>query len=178
MRFLICLLTMFTLSFPALAGTLAQDKGAAFDLNKANPNAMAKHQLGARVIDNVVRYATGTYDFAIQGGAVGSGNLVDAATRVPIKLPQGAIIIDCIIDVITPGTTAASGTMALGSQGAADLKAALAAASYTGRVACIPVGTAASAIKLTADRNLTYAIATGALTAGKWDVKVQYLTGR
>lgn len=178
MKFLVMLLTMFSCLTPAFAGTLAQDQAATFDLNKASPGALAKHALGTRIVDDQVRLITGTYDFAIQGGAVGTGNLVNANTRQPVRLPKGAIIIDCIIDVLTAGTTSASGTMALTAQSAADLKAALAAASYTGRVACIPLGSAATAIKLTADRTLTYTIATGALTAGKWDVKIQYMSGR
>lgn len=174
------LFLVFSLAFlpPAFAGTLAQDQAATFDLNRASPGAMVKHALGSRVVDDQVRLITATYDFSIQGGAIGTGNLVNAATKQPVRLPKGAIIIDCIIDVLTAGTTSASGTMALTAQSAADIKAALAAASYTGRLACIPLGTAATAIKLTADRTLTYTIATGALTNGKWDVKIQYVTGR
>lgn len=174
------LFLVFSLAFlpPAFAGTLAQDQAATFDLNRASPGAMQKHALGTRVVADQVRLVTATYDFAINGGAIGTFNLLNPDTRQPVRLPKGAIIIDCIIDVLTAGTTSASGTMALTSQGAGDIKAALAAASYTGRVACIPVGTAATAIKLTADRTLTYTIATGALTNGKWDVKIQYISGR
>lgn len=178
MRFLLTILTLFTVALPAYAGTLSQDQAALFDLNRASPGAMAKHALGTRIVDDQVRVLTATYDFAIQGGAPGTFNLLGPVTRKPVVIPKGAIITDCIIDVLTPGTTSASGTMALTAQSAADLKAALAAASYTGRVACIPVGSAATAIKLTADRTLTYTIATGALSNGKWDVKVTFITGR
>lgn len=178
MKFLILIFAMFAFMTPAIAGTLAQDKAATADLNRAQPGAMQKHQLGSRVVADQVRAVTATYDFSVNGGAIGTFNLLDPSTRQPVRLPQGAIIVDCIIDVLTAGTTSASGTMAINAQTAGDIKAALAAASYTGRVACVPVGTAATAIKLSADRTLQYTIATGALTNGKWDVKIQYMSGR
>lgn len=159
----------------SLAATLAQENAAAFDLNRASPNAMAKHKLGTRVTGRVVRVAKAKYDFAVQGGAVGTGNLV-GEDGLTVVIPSGAVIVDCLIDVITPATTSAAGTIALTAQSAGDIKAALAAASYTGRVACIPVGSAATSIKLTADRTLAYAIATGAITAGKFWIYVQYIT--
>lgn len=160
----------------ANAGTLAQERGAQFDLNKASPGAMLKHQLGTRAVSQTIRIAKAKYDFAVQGGAVGTGNLVGENGQ-PVVLPNKAVIVDCLIDVLTQGATSASGTLALTSNGAGDLKGATAAASYTGRVACVPVGTAATAIKLTADRTLTYTIATGALTNGKLWVYVYYILG-
>ena len=47
--------------------------------------------------------------------------------------------------------------------------------TLSGVVAGIPVGTAATAIKLTAERTLSVAIATAALTAGKFIVHVEYV---
>jgi hypothetical protein len=41
-------------------------------------------------------------------------------------------------------------------------------------VAGIPVGTAATSVKLTAERTLTVSIATAALTAGKFVALVEY----
>ncbi len=162
-------------SMPVFADTQAQMLGAQTDLNKASPGAMQKHLLGKKLITQTVHVAKAKYDFAVQGGAVGAITLVGDDGKA-VVLPSKAVVVDCIIDVITPATTSASGTLALSTgQSAADLKAALAAASYTGRVACIPVGTAASAIKLTADRTMVGAIATGALTAGKLYVLVQYV---
>lgn len=160
-------------SAASLTETLASEKG----LNTASPNMMAKYKLGSLVTKGKVHVATAKYDFAVQGGAIGTVNLVGGNGK-PVVLPNKAIVVDCIIDVVTPATTSASGTIALSTgQGAADLKAALAAASYTGRVACVPVGTAATAIKLTADRTMTATIATGAITAGKFGVIVQYVMG-
>lgn len=161
---------------PAFAGTLAQEKDASFELNKASPGAMAKHKLGTRVVDGMVRIAKAKYDFAVQGGAKGTGNLLGLDGK-PVKLPNGAVIVNCLIDVTTAGAAGGTGTMALTSNSAGDLKGAFAAASYTGKVACIPVGSAATAIKLTADRTLTYTIATTDWTQGKFWVYVHYITG-
>jgi hypothetical protein len=51
---------------------------------------------------------------------------------------------------------------------------ATAFSAYTGLVAGVPVGTAATAIKLTADVKPTITIATAALTAGKLNVHIKY----
>lgn len=160
---------------PVHAGTLVEAQAAEYKLNRANPSAMSDQKLGSRVIKQTVHIVNATYDFAVNGGAVGASNL-KGEDGLDVVLPSGAVITGCIIDVITPGTTSASGTIALSTgQGAGDLKAALAAASYTGLVACVPVQTAATSIKLTADRTMTATIATGAITAGKFHVLVQYV---
>lgn len=176
MKFLFILLMSMMTCFVSHAETLQQIKDVEFGLNQASPGAMAKFQLGTKIVKSDVLVARAKYDFAVQGGAVGTGNLVGEDGKI-VTLPNGAVIVDCLIDVITPATTSASGTIALTANSAADLKAATAAASYTGRVACIPVGSAATAIKLTADRTLTYSIATGAITAGKFWIYVQYIVG-
>jgi hypothetical protein len=173
--FILLALSVF-MALPAFAATLVTERAAQYELNKASPGAMAKWTLGTALISNRIHIAKAKYDFAVQGGAIGTGNLVGENGK-PVVLPNKAVIVDCLIDVLTAGTTSASGTLALNSQGAGDLKAALAAASWTGRLACIPVGTAATVIKLTADRTLQYTIATGALTAGKVWVYVYYILG-
>jgi hypothetical protein len=117
---------------------------------------------------------TAVYDFSVQGGAIGSLNLLDMDGN-PALLPAGAIITNCTFDVITALTTSASGTMAVNSEGAGDLKAALAAASWTGKLAGVPVGTAATWVKLTAQRQIVATIATGAITAGKWYAFIEFL---
>lgn len=143
-------------------------------LNNGGVEGARRAQLGSQIVDHKIQVLRCSYNFATQGGAVGSVNLKSAVDSKDCVLPAGAIIKQVLIDVITAGTTSASGTMALTAQSAGDLKAALAAASYTGLVAGIPVGTAATMIKLTAARTLIGTIATGALTAGKWYVIVEY----
>lgn len=168
---LLSLLSVFAM--PAHAGTLANENIAVFQLNRVNAEVAFKHSLGRLVVKRQVRMEKCIYDFSKVGGAISTINLRNDDQQ-SCTLPKNAIIRDVVIDVITAGTTSASGTMSLTAQTAGDLKAALAAASYTGILAGIPTGSAASAIKLTADRIVTGTIATGALTAGKWNVLIQY----
>lgn len=157
----------------AFADTLGNVNGKQFELNHVNPGIANKDQLGKLVLKHSERVLKCTYDFSKLGGAVGTVNLQDEDGKSCI-VPNKAIIEQVLIDVLTAGTTSAAGTAAITAQSAGDLKAALAAASYTGIVAGIPVGTAATAIKMTADRTVKQTIATGALTAGKWNVLIRY----
>lgn len=158
----------------AHAASLANVNNAMFDLNGARPEAMQKHVLGRKLMHERVYNLLCMYNFAKQGGAIGTFNLLEENGQACI-VPNNALIQNVVIDVVTAGTTSASGTMAITAQTAGDLKAALAAASYTGLVAGIPVDTAATMIKLTADRTITGTIATGSFTAGKWYVHIRYV---
>lgn len=116
----------------------------------------------------------GKYDFSISGGAIGTINLLDESGKA-LDMPKNAVITSAMIDVVTAFTSGGSATIALNANSAGDLKTATAVASYsTGIKACTPVGTAATAIKLTADRKLGMAIAVAALTAGKAYVLVEF----
>lgn len=164
---------------PSFAGTKDAEYSAEFSLNKGS--GFSNHLLGSKVIRDSMRHVVAQYDFAKDGGAISTITLRGPATagsnqRPKVVLPKGSIVVGCYIDVITPGTTSASGTMAIGTGAATnDLKAALAAASYSGIVACVPTGTAATSIKLASDSTMTVSIATGAFTAGKWNIHVMYL---
>ncbi len=119
----------------------------------------------------------GVWDFAVQGGAVSSINLKDDLGNDCI-LPNGAIVVNGTIDILTAMASAGNaGTMALGLNTTTDLKAAVDADTLSGLVATIPVGTAATSVKLTAQRQLKLTIATEALTAGKIAVYLQYYAG-
>ncbi|MBW4580715.1 MAG: hypothetical protein KME42_14210 [Tildeniella nuda ZEHNDER 1965/U140] len=107
------------------------------------------------------------YDFAVHGGAIG-------AIAIPLLLPNKAVIFDGFMDVVTAPTSSGSATIAAGFNTTTDIKAATAIASYTGIVAVVPVGTAAAALKLTADRQLTLTVAVAALTAGKINFFFKY----
>ena len=116
----------------------------------------------------------GIYDFAVNGGAVSTINLLDENGE-EVVLPDNAIITNVLVDIVTAMTsTGGTGTIALNSEGAGDLLAAVDADTLSGIAAGIPVGTAASAVKLTAERTLSVAIATAALTAGKFVAIVEY----
>lgn len=133
-----------------------------------------KVSLGTQVTTKKVQVMRAKYDFAKQGGAVGSITLVDSDGQAA-QLPSKAIVKQVLIDVITAPTSGGAATLALTTgQGAGDLLGATAKASFTGLLAGVPVGSAASMIKLTATRTLSLAVATAALTAGKFDVFVEY----
>ena len=142
-------------------------------MNLVNPNAGIIKR-GDFVTVQAKQILRGLYDFATLGGAIGAVLLRDEE-NIALVLPNKAIITSVYIDVLTAITSGGSATIALGANTTTDLKAATLYSSYTGIVAGTPVGTAATAVKLTADRNLTATIATAALTAGKFYVMVEYI---
>lgn len=115
---------------------------------------------------------TGEWDFTTDGG--GTGTITLRSNDGP--LPSGSIILGGVIDV-TVAALSATGTMAFSTgQTAADLTAATAQAGLTvGLKAIIPVFTAATMIKLTADRTPNVVIATAAFTAGTLRLRLVYL---
>ena len=118
--------------------------------------------------------AIAEYDFAVDGGAVGTIVLrgVDAIGN---NIPNGAVVTAGFIDVLT-GVASATGTVALQVESAGDLLVAVSptAALTTGRKSIVPAATGATAVKTTASRNLTMVIGTAALTAGKFRLVVYY----
>lgn len=126
------------------------------------------------------------YDFAIETGAVGTyvlrGPNQTVAGQVGTPLPPGFIITAAFLDVITAFTTAASGQGAVATpQSANDLVSATVVSgapySTTGIKATVPVGTAATSIKMTAQRNPTFIISVGAITAGKFRLYIEGYQG-
>jgi hypothetical protein len=152
----------------------ANEQGAEFQLNQASPNAMAVNRLGSRVVKAVSRVAILRYSFAVSGGNIGTISLKSELGQA-WTLPKNAVITGCVIDVISAPTSSGSATIALSTgQAALDLKTSTAYASYTGLVACIPVGVAANDIKITSNVSPTLNIAVASLTGGKFNVLVQY----
>lgn len=114
------------------------------------------------------------YDFAVQGGATGDVKLLDDQGN-PAELPLGAIITNVIAHAIAAVTTSDSGTLALKANSSADLMTAKADSALTlnALAAGVPVGTAATAVRLTAKRRITGTIANN-LTAGKVAFYIDY----
>lgn len=119
------------------------------------------------------------YSFAVQAGAVGSILLLDDAGDAAI-LPSKAIITQVYFDIITAFTsTGGTGTIALTANSTGDLLAAVDAdtlpltASHPG--SGVPIGTAATMVKLTAARQITLEIATAAITAGVANFFVEWV---
>lgn len=132
------------------------------------------------VIHKTKNCVRAVWDFAVQGGAVGTLNLLDDQGN-PCILPKGAYVTNVVLDVVTPCTTSASGTGSLGLLTATDLLAATAAASITGLLAGVPVGTAATwkgPVTAVGGTQVTMGIATGALTAGKFSALIEYVVAR
>lgn len=170
-KFLLALLFVPSI---ALATITAEQE---FAINRMNSVAQ-KHQLGTLLQKNV-NVVTGKYSFAVQGGAVGDISLLSDLnnTNSTIVIPDNAVIKKVYIDVLTAPTSGGAATVAVKLQSAADLKGATAIASFTGIMDGVPAGAAANMIKLTADRTLKITVATAALTAGKFNVYVEYVLG-
>lgn len=116
----------------------------------------------------------GSYDFAVDGGAVSTIALRSDDGQMPLN----SVVMGGYADVITPLTTSASGAGAVQVEAANDLIASAAVSgapwSTTGRKSLIPVFTGAASVKTTAARTPSFVIGTGALTAGKFDLVLFY----
>lgn len=123
-------------------------------------------------IEDSKRIARAYYDFAVDGGAQGD---------IPLrgdKIPLGAIIVDALIHVDTVPTSAGAATVAIKTEGAADINAADAISgapwSTTGAKRADLTATSAP-IKTTAERTITATVGTADLTDGKFSVLVEYV---
>lgn len=119
------------------------------------------------------KWARAYYDFATDGGAVG------AIVLRGDKIPDGAVVLDTIIDVTTPVTSGGAATVSLGINSATDVRAAAtlstapslaAAASPHGAVTRATAG-----LHSDADNDITATVAVAALTAGAFSVLVEYV---
>ena len=118
------------------------------------------------------KVAVGLYDFATDGGAVG-----DITLRGD-TIPSGAIIVDALLQVDTLLTSGGAATVALKTEGAADINAAdaIAGAPWSATGAYRPDFTATTApITTTAERSIVATVATAALTAGAFKAYVWYV---
>jgi hypothetical protein len=112
------------------------------------------------------------FNFAKHGGAVG-------AISVPGDvIPAGAIIKEGLIHVKTAVTSDGSATLQIKALSTDDILASTAKSSLTlnALLATVPVGTAASSIRVTSDiTELVFTVGTADLTAGKVVVALEYI---
>lgn len=141
----------------------------------------SRGRLGTQLEDRKLQVLQCRYDFAVDGGAVSTITLRDAITaHSPCSLPNGAVIWQVAIDVITAfSSTGNNGTIALQANAAGDLLATVDADTLpvggsTHLQAGIPVGTAATMIKATAARDIKMVIATNAMLTGKANIFILY----
>lgn len=126
------------------------------------------------------RVAKATYSFAVDGGAVST--ITPVTTEI---IPNGAIITDVKVNVRTTVTTSAAAEIAL-TAGGVTIKAAetIANSVYngTGIVNVIRAGNAGATgtakyipIIATSDASVKVVISVGAVTAGVFDIYVEYI---
>lgn len=115
------------------------------------------------------------YDVAKCGGSIGTHKLIDQDGNLAV-VPKGAIVKFALFDEVTALDSANdTGRFALHIQSANDLVSATVISSLTGTVALAPLNTAATAIKMTDERNITATIDQEVITAGKFNVFVEYV---
>lgn len=149
-----------------------------FALNRLSGTAQ-KYQLGTLLHKNV-NIVVGKYSFAVQGGDVGDISLLSDLydTNSTIVIPDNAVVKQVYVDVLTSVAGGYNSSVAVKAQTTADLYPATAVASVSSGIkAGTPVGTAATMIKLTADRTLKASVSNQALTAGVFNAYVEYVLG-
>lgn len=135
--------------------------------------ATAASALASAVQGGTTKVVKGFYDFANQGGAIGSIALLNSQGQ-PLVLPQGALVMKVFVDVVTPVTAQALGTISLTLNTTGDALAAKLVTAIGALLDGVPNFSAASVVKTTAARTLTMNVAVGALTAGKFTCYVAY----
>lgn len=120
-----------------------------------------------------LKTAIAEYDFAVDGGAIGSIPMRGGTATLGGGLQSGAVVMSGYIEVDTPLTSGGAATVAVTSEGAGDIQAAAVVTgapwSTTGRKAVTFTGA-----KMTANRTPTVVVAAFALTAGKFRVVLVY----
>lgn len=112
-----------------------------------------------------------TYDFAKYTGGTGTYDL-------GVSLPKNAIFVRSYVWSLTKPTTSASGTLEFKCQNSHDIMNPTAAASFASAGAAVDAiqsGAASNFSTVTASCDIKAVIATGALTAGKVTVYLDYV---
>lgn len=117
-------------------------------------------------LDQSVNMYMFEYDFTRDGGVVG-----DIAFRGP-KIPTGFRVTSAFLETLTGFTSGGAATIAVKLNAANDILSEVVLTNFAaaGVDAGIPVGTAASSVKATANQTLYLTVGTAALTAGKMRV--------
>lgn len=120
-----------------------------------------------------LKSAVAEYDFAVDGGAVGTINTRGGTATFGGSLPSGAVVTSGYIEVDTALTSGGAATVGVSLEGTNDLQAAVVISgapwSTTGRKAL-----AFSGAKTTVTRAPRVEVGVAALTAGKFRVVLVY----
>jgi len=115
------------------------------------------------------------YDFDTDGGVVGTIEMRGT------ELPDNAVIVGGIMEVITPLTSGGAATVEVRAEGADDVvaDAAIGGAPWStgGLKDIVPDFTAANAVKIDGAKQLSCIISTADLTAGAFKVYAKYIVG-
>ena len=164
-------------SFSAFANITADQE---YILNKYMRSAGEKVQLGT-LVQRTSNLIVAKYSYAVQGGTSTSdiSLLTDLTNKKSYAvIPNKAIIKRAWVDVLTQPTSGGSATVALKAQSSGDILAATAKASLTtGEIDGVPDGTATHMVKLTADSTVKATVGVATLTAGKFNVYIEYVLG-
>lgn len=114
-----------------------------------------------------VRADSALYDFSVDGGAVSTISLGR-------NIPAGAIVTNIITDELTALTSDGAATVQVKAGSTALTDALAFDTAFTG-ADTHALASSAEAIKVSAESEISIAIATAALTAGKLRVIVQYV---
>ena len=145
-------------------------------LNNSGLSSLQASQLGTEVVDGVVKTMRANYNFSVQGGSSSATMFLKAPDGSSAAIPNKAIIKSVYIDTVSSIVDVSTGVrIAFGANTDVDLKASTASGSFTGIIAGIPVDTAATAVKMTADRPLTMKVTGGNISSGQLNVFVTYL---
>ncbi len=156
-------------------GTLDIETGGIFSLNSTTitPSSTEFNQLhnasqGSGELE-VQRVARCFYDVTVSGGGAGTSTL-------SCTLPANAVIVGGLLDFATGITGGSGATVAIQANTANDILSAHSINTnyFTGRMAIVPVYTAASAVKMTGASSLQVVIGSSTLTAGKFNLFIDY----
>lgn len=172
---------LVVLLFSLLSGVVQANITSSDEYVLNNMNSQAQKTQMGTLINKTPGLLIAKYSYAVQGGTTANNiNLLTDLSK-PLsyaKLPNKAIIRNVWLDITTGVASSGSATVGLTGQTALDLLAATPKASMTVRMLQgIPAGTTTSSIKLSAQRTIQAVIGTAPLSAGKFNVYIEYVLG-
>lgn len=177
MKFILSLLTVAFFSCLVWANITSDQQ---FLLNHEGTVGQ-KTQLGT-LLNKTSALLIAKYSYAVQGGSTAADvNLLTSLTdkKSFAVLPNKAIITNVWLDVLTQPVSSGSATVAVKAVNAGDLLAATAKASLPVALKQgVPNGATTSTwIKLSAQKTIKATVGTAPLTAGKFNVYIEYVIG-
>lgn len=150
-----------------------------YKLNTFSAPGAQNVQLGT-LLTQTSNLLVARYSYAVQRGLTTAdiSLLTDLNnTKSYAVLPNKAIIKNVWLDVLTQPTSAGSATVAIKAVNAGDFLAATGKSTFSGFIQGIPDDTTTHAIKLTSAKTVKATIGVSGLSAGKFDVYIEYVLG-